>query len=112
MRRLITTAGAVTIAQMDGYFIEERLLDRIMIQISDKGDENLEIAFHERDQRDLSQFTAAQQTQWLYEAMLHVEAGCPLETLDGRSAWVTNEAPSKPRSSIEVQSGPDPASTA
>jgi hypothetical protein len=80
MRRLITTAGAVTIAQMDGYFIEERLLDRIMIQISDKGDENLEIAFHERDQRDLSQFT--------------------------------NEAPSKPRSSIEVQSGPDPASTA
>jgi hypothetical protein len=106
MRRLITTAGAVTIAQMDGYFIED------MIQISDKGDENLEIAFHERDQRDLSQFTAAQQAQWSYEAMLHVEAGCPPETLDGRSAWITNEAPSKPRSSIKVQSGLDPASTA
>jgi transcriptional regulator of met regulon len=85
---------------MDGYLIEERLLDQIMIQVSDKGGGHLEIAFHERDQRYLSQFSAAQQAQWLQEAMLHVEAGCPLETLDGRSAWITDEAPPEPRFTI------------
>ena len=46
---------------MDGYFIEGRLLDRIMIQISDTGDGNPEIDFHERDQCYLLQFTALQQ---------------------------------------------------
>jgi hypothetical protein len=49
MKRLVTVTGPVTTAQMDGYLIEERLLDQIMIQVSDKGDGNLEIAFHERD---------------------------------------------------------------
>jgi transcriptional regulator of met regulon len=100
MKRLVTVTGPVTAAQMDGYLIEERLLDHIMIQISDKGAGNLEIAFHERDQRYLSQFSAGQQAQWLYEAMLHVEAGCPLETPDGQSAWISDEAPQKPRSTI------------
>ena len=51
MKRLITRAGAVTTVQMDGYLIEERLLDRIMIQISDMGDGNLEIAIDDRDRR-------------------------------------------------------------
>lgn len=102
MKRLVTVTGPVAAAQLDGYLIEERLLDHIMIQVSDKGCGNLEIAFHERDRRYLSQFSAAQQAQWLHEAMLHVEAGCTLETLDGRSAWITHEAPHKPRSAIKA----------
>lgn len=102
MKRLVTVTGPVTAAQLDGYLIEERLLDHIMLQVSDKGGGNLEIAFQERDQRYLSQFSAAQQAQWLHEAMLHVEAGCPLETPDGKSAWITDEAPPKPRSSIKA----------
>lgn len=96
MKRLVTVTGPVAAAQMDGYLIEERLLDHIMVQISDRGGGNLEIAFQERDQRYLSRFSAAQQAQWLHEAMLHVESGCPLETLDGRPAWIAEEAPSKP----------------
>jgi hypothetical protein len=101
MKRLVTVTGPVTAAQMDGYLIEERLLDCIRIQVSDKGNGNLEIDFLDDNHRYLSQFSAAQQAQWLHEAMLHIEAGCPLETLDGRSAWVTDEAPPIPRSSIK-----------
>jgi len=87
---------------MDGYVIEERLLDGIMIQISDKGCGNLEVAFRERDLRYLSQFTAAQHAQWLDEAMLHAEAGCVLATPDGEPAWVADEAPPRPKSSIKA----------
>ena len=102
MKKLVTTTGPVTTAQMDGYLIEERLLDHIMIQVSDKGGGILEIAFREQDQRFLSQFCAAQQVQWLHEAMLHVDAGCPLETPDGKSAWITDEVLPNPRSSIKA----------
>ena len=100
MKRLITRAGAVTTAQMDGYLIEERLLDRIMIQISDMGDGNLEIAFDDSDRRYLSQFPAAQHAQWLTDAMLHAEAGAALETLEGEPAWIA-EAPPRPASRIK-----------
>ena len=102
MKRLVTVTGPITAAQLDGYLIEERLLDQIMIQVSDRGDGNLEAAFQERDQRFLSQFSAAQQAEWLQEAMIHIEAGCPLETPDGKSAWITDEAPAKPKSSIKA----------
>jgi transcriptional regulator of met regulon len=102
MKRLVTVTGPVAAAQMDGYLIEERLLDHIMIQVIDKDDGNLEIAFHERDQPYLSQFSAAQLAEWLQEAMLHVEAACPLETRDGTVAWITDEAPPKARSSIKT----------
>jgi hypothetical protein len=102
MKRLVTVAGPVAAAQLDGYLVEERLLDRIMSQISDRGGGDLEIAFHERDQRYLPQFCAAQQAQWLHEALFHVEAGCPLETSDGISAWITDEAPPQQRSSIKA----------
>jgi hypothetical protein len=101
MKRLITLTGPVTAAQMDGYVIEERLLDCIMIQVVEKGDGHLELAFDDRDRRYLSQFSAVQQAEWLQEAMLQIDAGCPLETLDGQSAWITDEAPSRPRSSIK-----------
>src|SRR6478735_11433680 len=111
MKRLVTVTGPIAAAQLDGYHIEERLLDHIMIQISDEGGGNLESAFHERDQRYLSQFSAAQQARWLHEAMIHVEAGCPLETHDGKSAWITDEVPLKRRSSIKAmrpaRQGPD-----
>jgi hypothetical protein len=60
MKRLVTVTGPVTAAQMDGYHIEEWLLDHIMIQVSDKRDGSLEDAFDERDRRYLSQFPAAQ----------------------------------------------------
>lgn len=100
--RLVTIAGPVTAAQLDGYLIEERLLDHIMIQVSDEGGGSLEIAFHARDERYLSQFSAAQQAQWLHDAMHHVEAGCLLETADGESAWITDEAPLKRRSPIKA----------
>jgi hypothetical protein len=102
MKRLVTVTGPVVAAQMDGYLIEERLLDQIMIQVSDKGGGNLEIAFHVWDQRYLSQFSAVQQAQWLQDAMLHVEAGCPLATPDGQSAWITDEALQKARPSIKA----------
>ena len=45
MKRLVTVTGPVAAAQMDGYLIEERLLDQIMIQVIEKGAGNLEIAF-------------------------------------------------------------------
>jgi len=96
MKRLVTRTGAVTNAQMDGYLIEERLLDRIMIQVSDQGFGNLEVAFHERDQRYLAKFSAAQCAQWLDEAILQIESGCPLETLDGEPAWLADAPPTKP----------------
>ncbi len=96
MKRLVTRAGAVTSARVDGYHIEERLLDCILIEVSDKGGGNLEVAFHEKDQRYLSQFSAAQYAHWLNEAMLHVESGFALETLQGEPAWITDEAPTKP----------------
>ena len=83
MKRLVTVNGPVAAAQMNGYLIEERLLDQIMIQVIDKGGGNLDIAFHERDQRWLLQCSEAQQAEWLHEAMLHIEAGCPIETPDG-----------------------------
>jgi hypothetical protein len=87
---------------MDGYLIEERLLDRIMIQVIDKGGGNFEIAFNERDQRYLSQFSAEQLAEWLKEAMLHVEAACPLETRDGKAAWIADVVSPKARSSIKA----------
>lgn len=102
MKRLVTETGAVTAAQMDGYVIEERLLDRIMIQISDRGGGHLEVAFHERDLRYLSQFSAAQHAQWLDEAMLHIEAGCTLETLGGEPAWIADETPLEPKLYIKA----------
>jgi len=102
MKRLVTVTGPVAAAQMDGYLIEERLLDHIMIQVIDKGDGNLEIAFDERDRRYLSQFSAAQLAEWLQEAMLHVEAACPLETRDGKAAWIADEAPPRARASIKA----------
>jgi len=51
MKRLVTLTGPVITARMDGYLIEERLLDQIMIQVTDKGDGHLEIAFGEGDRR-------------------------------------------------------------
>jgi hypothetical protein len=102
MKRLVTRAGAVTTAQVDGYHIEERLLDRILIEVSDKGGGNLEVAFHEKDQHYLSQFSAAQHAHWLNEAMRHVESGCALETLQGEQAWITDEAPTKPISYLKA----------
>jgi hypothetical protein len=102
MKRLVTVTGPITAAQLDGYLIEERLLDQIMIQVSDRDDGNFEGAFQERDQRYLSQFSAAQQAEWLHEAMIHIEAGCPLETPDGKAAWITDEVPARPRSSIKA----------
>jgi hypothetical protein len=102
MKRLVTVTGPITAAQLDGYLIEERLLDQIMIQVSDRDDGNLEVAFQERDQRYLSQFSAAQQAEWLQEAMIHIEAGCPLETPDGKSAWIADAVPARPRSSIKA----------
>ncbi|KFG68875.1 hypothetical protein [Microvirga sp. BSC39] len=102
MKRLVTVTGPVAAAQMNGYLIEERLLDQIMIQVIDKGGGNLDIAFHERDRRYLSQFSEAQQAEWLQEAMLHVEAACPLETPDGKAAWIADLAPPKARASIKA----------
>jgi len=102
MKRLVTVTGPVAAAQMDGYLIEERLLDHIMIQIIDQGGGNLEIAFDERDRRYLSQFSAEQLAEWLQEAMLHVEAACPLETHDGRAAWIADVMPLKARSPIKA----------
>jgi hypothetical protein len=102
MKRLVTRAGAVASAQMDGYLIEERLLDRIMIQISHKGGGNIEVAFQERDQRYLSQFSAAQHAQWLAEAMLQIESGCALEAPDGEPAWFTDETPSRRQSYLKA----------
>ncbi|EIM26458.1 hypothetical protein [Microvirga lotononidis] len=102
MKRLVTITGPITAAQLDGYLIEERLLDQIMIQISDRDDGNLEFAFQERDQRYLSPFSAAQQAEWLQKAMIHVEAGCPLETPEGKSAWITDAVPAKPKSPIKA----------
>ena len=102
MKRLVTVTGPVTAAQMNGYLIEERLLDQIMIQVTDKGGGNLDIAFQERDQRYLSQFSAAQLAEWLHEAILHVEAACPLETPEGKTAWVADVAPPRAGSSIKV----------
>ncbi len=102
MKRLVAVTGPVAAAQMDGYIIEERLLDHIMIQVTDKGGGNLEIAFDEKDRRYLSQFSAEQLADWLQEAMLHVEAACPLETRDGKAAWITDEAPPKARSLLKA----------
>jgi hypothetical protein len=102
MKRLVTIIGPVAAAQMDGYIIEERLLDHIMIQVIDKGDGNLDITFHERDQRYLSQFSAEQLAEWLQEAMLHVEEACPLETHDGKAAWIADLTPPKARASIKA----------
>ncbi|MBQ0821220.1 hypothetical protein KBI52_13505 [Microvirga sp. HBU67558] len=99
---MVTVTGPIAAAQMDGYLIEERLLDHIMIQVIDRGGGNLEIAFHERDQRYLSQFSAEQLAEWLQEAMLHVEAACPLETPDGKSAWIMDEVPSRPKFPIKA----------
>ncbi|WP_262030593.1 hypothetical protein [Microvirga sp. Mcv34] len=102
MKRLVTVTGPVTAAQLNGYLIEERLLDHIMIQVIDKGGGNLDIAFQERDQRYLSQFSAAQLADWLQEAILHVEAACPLETPDGKAAWVADVAPPRTGSSLRA----------
>jgi transcriptional regulator of met regulon len=102
MKRLVTITGPVAAAQIDGYLIEERLLDHIMIQIIDKGGGNLEIAFEERDRRYLSQFSAAQLAEWLQEALLHVEAACPLKTRDGKAAWIADESPLRAPSSIKA----------
>jgi hypothetical protein len=102
MKRLVTVTGPVAAAQMDGYLIEERLLDHIMVQVIDRGGGTLDITFHKSDQRYLSQFSAEQLAEWLQEAMLHVEAACPLETPDGKAAWIADEAPPKARASIKA----------
>ena len=102
MKRLVTVTGPVTAAQMDGYLIEERLLDQIMIQVIDRDCGTLDIAFHERDQRYLSQFSAEQLAEWLQEAMLHVEAACSLETHDGKAAWIADVMPPKASSSVKA----------
>jgi transcriptional regulator of met regulon len=102
MKRLVTVAGPVAAAEMDGYLIEERLLDHVMIQVMDKGDGSLEFTFDERDQRYLSQYSAAQLAEWLQDAMLHVEAACPLVTRDGKAAWIADEAPPRAQSSIKA----------
>ena len=102
MKRLVTVTGPVAAAQINGYLIEERLLDHIMIQVIDKGGGDLEVAFDDRDQRYLSQFSAAQLAGWLQEAMLHVEAACPLQTRDGKAAWIADEAPPRAKSSIKA----------
>jgi transcriptional regulator of met regulon len=102
MKRLVTVTGPVAAAQLDGYLIEERLLDQIMIQVTDKGCGNLEIGFDEKDRRYLSQFSAEQLAEWLQEALVHVEAACPLETRDGKAAWIADEAPARARSSIRA----------
>ena len=77
-------------------------VDHIMIQVIDRGGGDLEIAFHERDRRYLSQFSAVQLAEWLQEAMLHVEAACPLETHDGKAAWIVDEAPPRPKFPIKA----------
>jgi hypothetical protein len=46
MKRLVTITGPTAVAQMNGYLIEERLLDQIMIQVIDRGSGNLDVAFH------------------------------------------------------------------
>ena len=102
MKRLVTITGPVAAAQMDGYLIEERLLDHIMIQVIDRGGGDLEIAFHERDRRYLSQFSAVQLAEWLQEAMLHIEAACPLETHDGKPAWIADEALPRVKTAIKA----------
>ncbi len=102
MKTLVTACGAVRAARMDGYLIEERLLDGIMIEISDQGGGNLEIAFSDRDRRYLSQFTAAQQAQWLQDALLHCESGCALETPDGKPAWIVEGMPRRPPSPVKA----------
>ena len=63
---------------------------------------DLEIAFHDRDRRYLSQFSAVQLAEWLQEAMLHVEAACPLATREGKPAWIANEAPPRAKPSIKA----------
>lgn len=101
MKRLVTARGAVSVARMDGYLIEERLLDGVMIEISDCCG-NLEVGFSDRDRRYLSQFSAAQHAQWLQDAMLHCESGCALETLDGKPAWIVEEMPQRPPSPVKA----------
>lgn len=53
MKRLVTARGTVPVARMDGYLIEERLLDGIMIEVSSSGG-NLEVVFSDKDRRYLS----------------------------------------------------------
>ncbi len=101
MKRVVTARGTVPVARMDGYLIEERLLDGIMIEISNSGG-NLEVGFSEKDRRYLSQFSATQQAQWLQDAMLHCESGCPLETPDGKPAWIVEETPQRPPSPLKT----------
>ena len=100
MKRLVTVTGPVAAAQIEGYLMKERLHDHIMIQVVDKGDGNLEIAFDERNRRYLSQFSDERLAEWLQEAMLHVGAACPLGTLDGKAAWIADEAPRRVSLSI------------
>lgn len=102
MRRFVTKSGAVRTVQMDGYLIDERRLDRIMIQIRDQGGGDLDLSFREADERYLAQFSAAQRAQWLNEAVLHVESGCPLEALNGEPAWIVDEAPARPENYIRA----------
>jgi hypothetical protein len=102
MRRLVTIAGPVAAAQMDGYHIEERLLDGIMIEVMVSDDGNLEVAFSERDRRFLSQFSDEQLAEWLQAAMLHVDAAGPLQTREGKPVWITDEVPLTANSSIKA----------
>ena len=48
-----------------------------MIQVIDRGGRTLDITFHERDQRYLSQFSAEQLAEWLQEAMAAYERAAP-----------------------------------
>jgi hypothetical protein len=98
VKRLVTRHGNVEVAQMDGYLIDERQLDRIMLQVRDVGDGTLDVTFHSRDDRYLAQFSDALKAQWLEDAMLHLELGCPLESLEGDAAWTMDDAPGTMRS--------------
>lgn len=102
VRRFVTSSGVVRTVQMDGYLIDERRLDRIMIQIRDLGGGNLDLSFHERDERYLAQYPVTQCAQWLNEAVLHVESGCPLEAPSGEPAWISDEAAARPEPCIKA----------
>ena len=98
MKRFITRSGTVSAVHMDGYFVDERRLDRILIQVQAVPDGTFDVSFHPRDERFLAQFSAAQKAQWLEKAVHQVEWVSRFETVDGEDAWLADEiAPPSPR---------------
>ena len=81
----------ISAVQMDGYFVDERRLDRILIQVQAAEDGTFDVSFHPRDERFLSQFSAAQKAQWLEKAMHQLEWVSHFETADGEDAWIADE---------------------